>query len=82
MARELFAEGKVGSTITKVTIAAAMDGVESRGDIVFGEESNRILGGGFGRRELQRCRFGILVHTGHELPPTDKGPETCRHSIM
>ena len=27
VARELFAEGKIGSTITKVTIAAAMDGV-------------------------------------------------------
>ena len=27
--RELFAEGKVGSSITKVTIAAAMDRVES-----------------------------------------------------
>ena len=27
--RELFAEGKVGSSITKMTIAAAMDRVES-----------------------------------------------------
>ena len=29
VARELFAEGKVCSTITEVAIAAAMDGVES-----------------------------------------------------
>ena len=29
VARELFAEGKVGGSITKVTIATAMDGVES-----------------------------------------------------
>jgi hypothetical protein len=32
--RELFAAGKVCSAITMVTIAAAMDGVESRGDVV------------------------------------------------
>ena len=29
VARELFAEGKIGSTITEVAIATAMDGVES-----------------------------------------------------
>jgi len=33
--RKLFAEGKVGCMITKVTIAAVMNGVESRGDIVL-----------------------------------------------
>ena len=51
MARELFAEGKVGSTITKVTIAAAMDGVESRADVVFGDEGNRVLRGRVSSRE-------------------------------
>ena len=48
--RELFAEGKVGSTITKVTIAVAMDGVKSGADIVFGEDGNRVLRGGVSRR--------------------------------
>ena len=38
--RELFTEGEAGSAITKVTIAAAMDGVGSRADVIFGEEGN------------------------------------------
>ena len=43
--RELFAEGKVGGSITKVTIAAAMDGVESRADVVFSNDGNGALRG-------------------------------------
>ncbi len=58
MARELFAEGEVGSSITKVTIAAAMDGVESRADVVFDDDGNRVLRGRVSSREWQRCRCG------------------------
>ena len=43
--RELFAESKVGSAITKVTIAAAMDRFESRADVVFSDNSNGVLRG-------------------------------------
>ena len=45
VAWELFAEGKVGSSITEVTIAAAMDRFKSRADVVFGDNSNGILRG-------------------------------------
>ena len=43
--RELLAVGKVGSSITKVTIAAAMHGFESRADVVFGNNGNGVLRG-------------------------------------
>jgi hypothetical protein len=42
--RELFAESKVCSTISELAIAAAMDRVESRGDIVCGNYGNGVLG--------------------------------------
>ncbi len=45
MAWELFAESKVGSTITKVTIAAAMHRFESRADVVFSDNGNGVLRG-------------------------------------
>ena len=45
MAWELFAEGKVGSSITKVTITAAMDGFKSRADVVFSNNGNGVLRG-------------------------------------
>jgi len=53
MTRALFAEGEVGSAITKATIAAAMDGVESRADIVFGE----------GVTEVQAWYIGAVAPT-------------------
>ena len=43
--RELFAESKVGGAIAKVTIAAAMDGFESGGDVVFSDDGNGVLRG-------------------------------------
>jgi hypothetical protein len=49
--RELFAEGKVGSAITKVTIAATMDRFESRADVVFSDNGNGVLRGRVGSRE-------------------------------
>ena len=51
MAWELFAESKVGSAITKVTIAAAMHRFESRADVVFGDNGNGVLRGRVGGRE-------------------------------
>ena len=45
VAWEPFAESKVGGAITKVTIAAAMDGVESGADIVFCNDGNGALRG-------------------------------------
>ena len=45
MAWELFAESKVGSAISQVTIATAMDRFESRADVVFSDNSNGVLRG-------------------------------------
>ena len=49
--RELFAESKVGGAIAKVTIAAAMDGFESRADVVFGDNGNGVRRGRIGSRK-------------------------------
>ena len=51
MAWELFTESKVSSSITEVTIAAAMDGVESGADIVFSYDGNGVLRGRIGSRK-------------------------------
>ncbi len=51
MTWELFAESKVSSAITKVAIAAAMDGFESRADVVFGDNGNGVRRGRIGSRK-------------------------------
>ena len=49
MARELFAESKVSSTISEVSIAITMDRVEGGGNVIFGDDCNGCFGCRFNR---------------------------------